>query len=117
MKFTFERDGYKVDIVKEEYQFGGIALTGLTTTDGYLEDYGVISVNLNTGYKLEEDQVFVNTNHLPGIDDVLVELGIAKHTGYSERSGFCEYPLMKLIDSSKIPTREAYEKQLFGGEY
>ena len=57
------------------------------------ELYGTVTVNLSS--PLQSDTLaFVDCNNMPGIEKWLQKNGIAISLGFSQRSGFCTYPLM-----------------------
>ena len=50
---------------------------------------------LNLSSPLQSDTLaFVDCNNMPGIEKWLQKNGIAISLGFSQRSGFCTYPLM-----------------------
>ena len=57
-----------------------------------MEEYGVVTVNLDSSDRLPLNVQFVDENNLPGIGDWLEKNGIAHPTGMMSRSGWCLYP-------------------------
>ncbi len=57
-----------------------------------MEEYGVVTVNLDSSDMLPLNVQFVDENNLPDIGDWLEKNGIAKPTGLMARSGWCLYP-------------------------
>ena len=59
--------------------------------DGYEDPFGDVTVNLSVappnycGY--------LNVNDMPDIEKFITENDIGEFTGFTPRSGFCEYPL------------------------
>ncbi len=53
-----------------------------------------ITVNLPHGFADDHTQ-YVDTNNWPGIDEFLIDAGIAEDTDIMGVSGFCIYPLME----------------------
>lgn len=103
----------------EEGRGFGIALQAYQ--DG--EPYGVATVNVPSITGICEfigikNSAYMDTNNFPWVTEFL-DKGIAKDTGFTRRSGFCEYPLyqfdenwlksLKPIVSDR--TYDAYEKK------
>ena len=61
-----------------------------------------VTVNLEDGLELQENYAYLDTNNCPGIDEVLLQSGLAVPTGMYCGSGYCRYPLFK-FKLSKIP--------------
>lgn len=61
-----------------------------------------ISKNLEDGLELGDEYAYLDTNNYTGIDDILLQSGLAVPTGMYCRSGYYRYPLFK-FDLSKIP--------------
>ena len=60
-----------------------------------------ITVNLPGATFLAQDEQFVDTNNLPGIEKWLIENNIAEPVGVSAYSGFCKYPLFRFLNVLK----------------
>lgn len=91
---TYDYNGAKVYLQKEEYRNNGTLAVLMFTEDGDL--YGNVTVNLN--HPLQSDSMaFLDENNMPGIGKWLAKnkLGIAM--GANACSGFCTYPLYMLI--------------------
>lgn len=58
------------------------------------EPWGTVSVNL--GIKLNDDEIFADINNCKSLVDAMVKQKLLIPTGVTQRSGFVEYPLMKL---------------------
>ena len=69
--------------------------------DGQItEPFGNLSVNLGPipeGYKKDgKIAVFLDTNNLPNLSDFIESYNLGEVTGYTRRSGYCQYPLYLL---------------------
>lgn len=62
----------------------------------------VISKNIEDGVKLGDEYAYLDTNNYPGIDDILIQSGLATPMGVYCKSGYWKYPLFK-FDLTKIP--------------
>lgn len=60
----------------------------------------------------EENQGYLDTNNCPWVENLVKELGIGKHTGNFQQSGFCIYPLYE-FDEEKL---KEYVNEKFGEE-
>lgn len=60
----------------------------------YGEPWGTISVNL--GIKLDDDLIFADINNNEPLINEMIKQKLLIPTGILQRSGFVEYPLMKL---------------------
>ena len=60
----------------------------------YGEPWGTVSVNL--GIKLCDDEIFADINNNESLVNEMVKQKLLIPTGITQRSGFVEYPLMKL---------------------
>ena len=88
---TYNYNGLNVYLKATSYTSNGsLAVQMLSGDDN--EFYDVITVNLGSFLQTEQ-LAFVDDNNLPGIGQWLESNGIATPTGYSQRSGFCNYPL------------------------
>ena len=86
---TYDFNGTKVQIKKETYRDGTLAVV-MEKEDG--ENFGVATVNLR--HPMQSDSMaFLDENNLPGIGRWMKKNGLGVPMGYSARSGFCEYPL------------------------
>lgn len=57
--------------------------------------FATITVNIPASNCLSPDLAFVDTNNCPWVEEFLEDNHIAKYTGNTGISGFCEYPLYK----------------------
>ena len=64
--------------------------------------FGKVTVNLDDGLDLEPEYAYLDTNNCPGIEECMMESGLAAPTGMYCRSGYCRYPLYK-FDLNRIP--------------
>lgn len=48
------------------------------------------------GSRLAEDEVVIDTNNCPWAEDFIMKYGLGIETARTVRSGFCEYPVVKL---------------------
>lgn len=88
--------GIELNIEQTEYASNGrYALQAYAGGD----PYDVLTVNIE-GYDKEfpkADIIFLNTNHVPGIKDVLLEAGLIEDMGCKVQSGFCTYPVARWL--------------------
>ena len=88
---TYNYNGLNVYLKATSYaNNGSLAVQILSGDDN--EFYDVITVNLGSFLQTEQ-LAFVDDNNLPGIGQWLESNGIATPIGYTQRSGFCNYPL------------------------
>ena len=75
--------------------FTGKKMPGLAvvfdTADEDPEQYGVLTVSFGEMIGMK-DCAYIDVNNFPGAEQLLGK-GIAEDTGFTKRSGFCEYPL------------------------
>ena len=91
---TYDCNGTKVYLQKEEYRNNGTLAVLMYTEDGDL--YDCITVNLN--HPLQSDTLaFLDENNLPGIGKWLESKKLGISMGVNARSGFCTYPLYMLF--------------------
>lgn len=62
--------------------------------NNYEEPWGTVSVNL--GIKLDDNEIFADINNNESLVNEMVKQKLLIPTGITQRSGFVEYPLMKL---------------------
>lgn len=62
--------------------------------NNYEEPWGTVSINL--GIKLDDDEIFADINNNESLVNEMVKQKLLIPTGITQRSGFVEYPLMKL---------------------
>ena len=96
--------GSKVTACRSKYQNNGRLAIILLAKDKYDGDpvFGNVTVNLDDGLEWGPEYAYLDTNNLPGIEECMMESGLAVPTGMYCRSGYCRYPLFK-FDLSKIP--------------
>ncbi len=91
---TYDYNGTKVYLQKEEYRNNGTLAVLMFKEDGDL--YGSVTVNLN--HPLQSDiMAFLDENNLPGIGKWLTQRSLGIYMGVNARSGFCTYPLYTLF--------------------
>ncbi len=85
----------------------------LCNEDGYIEPFADLTVNL--GGDMPNYCAYVDTNNLPDAESFIQEHELGTFTGFTKRSGYCEYPLY-MFEPDKL--RElcpdglaAYERQ------
>lgn len=72
-----------------------IAIQAYTKTK---EPFDVVTVNIPTYNDIyDETFIFINTNHLPGIDKTLSDAGLIELTNYRIQSGYCTYPVARWL--------------------
>ena len=95
------------------YQDNGKLAVLLVTTHN--DSYDVVTVNPDS--PLQSDRLaFVDENNLPGIGQWLRDNGLAHPLGYSQRSGFCTYPLYSFIFLPGYELHRQNSHQLAGGQ-
>jgi len=62
-------------------------------------------------YNIGIMEAFIDENNVPGAKDFLVENGFAKDLRISERSGYCDYPLVHLSLYKIIPYLHAEKRE------
>ena len=72
--------------------------------DGYEEPFGDVTVNLSVA--APNYCGYLNVNDMPDIEKFITDNDLGEFTGFTQRSGFCEYPLY-LFNVDKL--REAGE--------
>jgi hypothetical protein len=87
---TFKYKGINVHVKYDTYVNNNTLAVELFSTNGLMID--VVTVNL-CSLMQGSTLAFIDTNNLPDIGKWLEDNGIAVPMGYSERSGFCNYPL------------------------
>lgn len=88
---------------------------GLLSRDGdEFECYGDLTVNL--AEKAPDYCAYVDTNNMPGIEKFIEQNDLGEFTGFTQRSGFCEFPLyMFNVDKLRElcpESMESYEKSI-----
>ena len=94
---TYTFNGYKISLSKEEYRNNGTLAIVANYTNG---DYDVLTTNLGSFMQTEE-MAFLDTNNHPGLEKFIEKNSLGVPTGFTERSGFCTYPLY-LIHIDKL---------------
>ncbi|MBR5174795.1 MAG: DUF4313 domain-containing protein [Bacteroidales bacterium] len=90
-KLTYK--GKVVTISTDTYRNNGCLAIILTYKDGERE---VITTNLNSPLQ-SATMAFLDTNNHPTIEKWIQDHGFGLPLGYSERSGFCDYPLYTIF--------------------
>ena len=91
---TYDYNGTKVYLQKEEYRSNGTLAVDMFTEDG--EFYKNVTVNLN--YPMQSDEMmFLDENNLPGIGKWIRKNKIGINLGAIACSGQNNYPLYKLL--------------------
>ena len=90
-KLTYK--GKVVTISTDTYRNNGCLAIILTYKDGERE---VVSTNLNSPLQ-SATMAFLDTNNHPNIEKWIQDHGFGLPMGYSERSGFCQYPLYTIF--------------------
>ena len=98
-------DDVKVRADRTKYRQNNSLAVALLTEDGSV--FGIITVNINATDLLTlkaraDGYAYVDLNNFPWLTEFLEETGIAKATGESSISGFCDYPLYQ-FDLKQIP--------------
>lgn len=79
------------DFMGQELPGLGITLANLHPTDDMPADFGVLTVSFGEFISLK-NAFYVDTNNCPFYQQLLTE-DVAKPTGLTKHSEFCEYPL------------------------
>ena len=75
--------------------------------DGYEEPFGDVTVNLSVA--APNYCGYLNVNDMPDIEKFITDNDIGEFTGFTQRSGFCEYPLyLFVIHYGNIPVIVEY---------
>lgn len=98
----FYYEGMKLSAYRTTYVNNGRLAIVLLMKDPEDPVWGIVTVNIDDGIKLEENYAYLDTNNCPRIDIAIFEAGIGVPTGMYGMSGYCRYPLYK-FDLSKIP--------------
>ena len=91
---TYDYNGTKVYLQKEQYRNNGTLAVLMFKEDGEL--YGNVTVNLNHPLQ-SDDMAFLDENNLPGIGKWLKKKKLGIDMGVKAASGFCTYPLYMLF--------------------
>lgn len=91
---TYDYNGTKVYLQKEQYRNNGTLAVLMFKEDGEL--YGNVTVNLNHPLQ-SEDMAFLDENNLPGIGKWLTKKKLGINMGANACSGFCTYPLYMIL--------------------
>ena len=91
---TYDYNGVRVYLQKEEYRNNGTLAVLMFTEDG--EFYGCVTVNLNHPLQ-SDDMAFLDENNMPGIGRWIKENKLGVDMGVRATSGFCTYPLYTLL--------------------
>ena len=91
---TYDYNGTKVYLQKEQYRNNGTLAVLMFKEDGEL--YGNVTVNLNHLLQ-SEDMAFLDENNMPGIGIWLRKKKLGIDMGVRAASGFCTYPLYMLF--------------------
>ncbi len=124
MKMSIYGEEFEVSLVIGQYQDNKSLYVGLLdeSTDEFFAD---ITVNIPDYFikgipYLAKNAAYVDTNNLPGIDEWLVEKGIAVKTLFTKRSGYCQYPLVffnpEILEAANADAYASYCKQFSESE-
>lgn len=69
--------------------------------DPFQDPFGTVTVNLPVSYVLPTDVQFVDVNDMRGIEQWLIDNGIASPTGFECQSGFVTFPAYRFNLSEK----------------
>ena len=76
----------------QQYMNNRAMFIGLMCNEGgYEEPFGDVTVNLSVA--APNYCGYLNVNDMPDIEKFITENDIGEFTGFTQRSGFCEYPL------------------------
>ncbi|WP_182102697.1 DUF4313 domain-containing protein [Niallia taxi] len=88
--------GTECNVEKLEYEFGSGIAIDLIRVEDEEELYVCATVNVR-GSRLEKDEVLIDVNNAEGLLEVLEAAGVVKATGRMVNSGFCTYPVCKVL--------------------
>ncbi len=92
----YKYKGKPVSLRTDTYRNNGTLAVVMEHEDGETD---VITTNLNS--PLQSDTLaFLDTNNHPKIEKWVRDSGLGLPMGYTERSGFCEYPLYTIFISA-----------------
>ena len=81
--------------------------------DGYDEPFGDVTVNLSVA--APNYCGYLNVNDMPDIEKFITENELGEFTGFTQRSGYCEYPLYLFnVDTEGEPIIKAFEMEQNG---
>ena len=69
--------------------------------DGYEEPFGDVTVNLSVA--APNYCGYLNVNDMPDIEKFITDNDLGEFTGFTQRSGFCEYPCLLRLPLSLPP--------------
>ena len=75
----------------QQYTNGAIFIGLMCNEDGYEEPFGNVTVNFPDA--TPNYCGYLNVNNMPDIEKFITDNDIGEFTGFTQRSGFCEYPL------------------------
>lgn len=94
--FDINYKGHSLSVEQTEYASNGrYALQAYE--DG--QPFDTLTVNIEA-YDRDFPKakvIFLNTNHVPGIKDVLLDAGLIEDMGCKVQSGFCTYPVVRWL--------------------
>lgn len=96
MSKFYNYNGHRVRLEQNTYANNGTLAVCMVSPDGELID--VITVNLND--RMQSDSMaYLDTNNNPKIENFIKRHHLGLPMNYSQRSGFCSYPLYTLFTS------------------
>ena len=75
----------------QQYTNGAMFIGLICNEDGYEEPFGNVTVNFPVA--TPNYCGYLNVNNMPDIEKFITDNDIGEFTGFTQRSGFCEYPL------------------------
>ena len=75
----------------QQYTNGAMFIGLMCNEDGYEEPFGNVTVNFPGA--TPNYCGYLNVNNMPDIEKFITENELGEFTGFTQRSGFCEYPL------------------------
>ena len=89
----YKYKGKSVSLRTDTYQNNGTLAVLIEHEDGETD---VITTNLNSPLQ-SATMAFLDTNNHPTIEKWIQDHGFGLPMGYTERSGFCDYPLYTIF--------------------
>lgn len=91
-----------------------VALDFINPQSGMLEPFALITKSFGD-YIGMKNCAYIDTNNCPFVEQLL-EYGFARNTGFTKRSGFCEYPLWEFKEEF-LKEHGAENYTLYRNEY
>lgn len=95
-KYLIEYRNVKLDVEKSTYHDGRIRLQSYIHKSS--EPFATLTTNIESYNDiLDKDDILLDCNNVPGIDKILMELGLVGKCLGRLQSGYCTYPIHKWL--------------------